>query len=134
MPTSFEVSTILPVKPERLYKAWLDSTEHGEFTGSPAEIVPKVGGEFTAWDGYIQGVNLELAPYRRILQSWRAEDFPPDASDSRLEVLLDVVPDGTRLTLIHSNLPEGQAEEFKQGWIDFYFTPMKAYFTKDNPE
>ena len=115
---------------ERIYKAWLDSTEHGDFTGSPAEIDPKIGGSFSAWDGYIEGVTLELAPYHRILQSWRADDFPPEASDSRLEVLLEVVPEGTRLTLVHSNIPDGQAAEFKQGWEDFYFTPMKAYFTE----
>jgi uncharacterized protein YndB with AHSA1/START domain len=128
MSDSFQLSTILPAGPERIYTAWLDSSEHSQFTGGVAEISPVVSGIFSAWDGYIKGVTLELTPYSRILQSWRAEDFPPEAEDSQLEVRLEEVPGGTRLTLIHSNLPDGQTEEFKQGWLDFYFTPMKAYF------
>jgi uncharacterized protein YndB with AHSA1/START domain len=132
MSESFQVSTILTAGSERIYKAWLDSSEHSQFTGGAAEISPVVGGIFTAWDGYIKGVTLELTPYSRILQSWRADDFPPESEDSQLEVILEEVPGGTRLTLAHSNLPDGQAEEFKQGWLDFYFTPMNAYFSKEN--
>jgi activator of HSP90 ATPase len=45
-----------------------------------------------------------------------------------VEILLERMKDGTRLTLRHSNIPEGQAESYKQGWEDFYFKPMKEYF------
>jgi uncharacterized protein YndB with AHSA1/START domain len=130
MSGSFQVSTILPADPERIYKAWLDSSEHGQFTGGKAEINPIAGGIFTAWDGYIKGITLELVPFSRILQAWRAEDFPVEAEDSLLEIRLEEVPGGTRLTLNHSNVPDEQVEEFKQGWLDFYFTPMNAYFSK----
>jgi uncharacterized protein YndB with AHSA1/START domain len=130
MSESFSVSTILPASPERIYKAWLDSTEHGLFSGGLAEISPEVGGAFTAWDGYIKGVTLELTPFSRILQSWRAEDFPEGAEDSQIEVILEEVHGGTRLTLVHSNIPDGQAADFKQGWLDYYFTPMNAYFSE----
>jgi activator of HSP90 ATPase len=34
----------------------------------------------------------------------------------------------TKVTLIHSNIPEGQADGYKQGWEDFYFKPMREYF------
>jgi uncharacterized protein YndB with AHSA1/START domain len=130
VPESIEVSTNLPADPESIYKAWLDSNLHSQFTGSPAEINPQVGGIFSAWDGYIRGVTLELTPYSRILQSWRADDFPNEAGDSELEIRLEEIPGGTLLTLTHINLPDGQGEEFRQGWLDFYFTPMLAYFSR----
>ncbi len=129
MPETIEVSTILPVAPDVIYKAWLDSAQHSLFTGSPAEINPIPGGLFTAWDGYISGVTLEMTPFKRILQSWRAEDFPEDAANSELEIRLEAIPDGTYLTLTHTDLPDGQGEEFKQGWLDYYFAPMHAYFS-----
>jgi activator of HSP90 ATPase len=44
--------------------------------------------------------------------------------------MLDENPNGTKITLTHTNLPEGQGESYKQGWDDFYFTPMRAYFSK----
>ena len=130
MPTeSLEVSHVLPVRPERIYNAWLDSEEHGRFTGGAATVDATVGGAFTAWDGYIEGRTLVLEPHRRIVQSWRSTDFPPGAADSKLEVLLEEAPGGTRLTLRHSNIPEGQGASYEEGWAEHYFEPMSRYFS-----
>jgi uncharacterized protein YndB with AHSA1/START domain len=128
MTESFEITIVLPVSPQRLYAAWLDSDEHTAMTGGVAEIDPRVGGRHIAWDGYITGVNLELEPDRRIVQTWRAADFPADAPPSRLEVVLDRVEQGTRLTLRHSGLPDGYGDRYRDGWTDNYFEPMKEYF------
>ena len=129
MVETIELSTILPVSPEKLYRAWLDSAEHSAFTGGAAIIEPQVGGAFSAWDGYIQGLTLVLEPFRRIVQTWRSSDFPESSGDSRLEVLLDEVEAGTKLTLIHSEIPDGQGEEYRQGWVENYFDPMEEYFS-----
>jgi activator of HSP90 ATPase len=130
MESYFTLSVELPGDPERLYKAWLSSREHSAFTGSVAKITARKGGRFTAWDGYISGMTLELEPYRRIVQAWRTTDFPEDAADSQLEIIIEPVEGGTKLTLIHSNLPNGSSEEYRQGWQDSYFAPMKAYFAQ----
>lgn len=97
-------------------------------TGSLASVDGRVGGEFSAWDGYIFGKTLELTPDRRIVQTWRTTEFPEEASDSHLEILLEEVAEGTRLTLIHRNMPQDQVDSYRQGWEDFYFKPMKEYF------
>jgi activator of HSP90 ATPase len=133
MKKSNEISVILPASPEAVYKTWLDSRGHSEMTGSPAEITDAVHGRFTAWDGYISGSNLELKPFEKIIQSWRTTDFPDGAQDSRLEIALSKSGSGTKLILKHSNLPEGREDEFKQGWKDYYFEPMKAYFKSKKP-
>jgi activator of HSP90 ATPase len=132
MPESIHVSTFLPgVSPERVYRAWLDSAEHGAFSGGRAEIQADVGGRFTAWDGYIQGTTLELEPPRRILQSWRTTDFPADSPDSSLEILFEQVEGGTQVRLSHNNIPDGQGEDYRQGWEDYYFAPMQEHFSAD---
>jgi activator of HSP90 ATPase len=123
------LSVDFPVTSCRIYEAWLDSQAHGQFTGSAAEIDARVGGEFTAWDGYISGQTLALEPCRRILQSWRTTEFPPEAPDSLLEVLIDEVNQGARLTLRHTLIPDGQADQYREGWEDFYFKPMLEFFT-----
>jgi activator of HSP90 ATPase len=127
---SFEMSTILPVDPDRLYHAWLNSGEHSRFTGSPAEIEPIVGGKFQAWDGYIFGKTIQLEHMQRIVQSWRTTEFPEESPDSRLEIRFEAVDGGTKITLIHTDIPEGQGEDYKKGWEDFYFTPMRAYYNE----
>jgi activator of HSP90 ATPase len=96
-------------------------------TGGAAEASAEVGGEFTAWDGYIWGKNLELEPGKRILQSWRTQDFETSDADSKLEIVLEAVPQGTKLTLKHTNIPDA-GTGYKDGWVEYYFEPMKAYF------
>ncbi len=130
MNNRFTISTIIPATPEKIYKAWLSSAGHSAMTGSKAHVVARVGGAFTAWDGYITGRTSALEPYTRIVQDWRTSEFPEDAPDSEIEIRLMPVEGGTRLTLTPRNIPEGQADDYRSGWDESYFQPMKAYFKK----
>ena len=130
MKNGFTISDIIPAKASEIYEAWLSSEGHSAMTGSAAQVDGKVGGKFTAWDGYISGTTLDLKPGQRIVQAWRTSEFPDDAPDSRVEILLEEVEAGTKLTFIHSDMPNGQAESYRQGWHDFYYKPMKEYFSK----
>jgi len=125
-----KVSAVIPAPPKAVYDAWLSGKEHSAMTGSAAKGTAKVGSEFTAWEGYISGKNLELKSPSRILQSWRTTEFQADAPDSRLEVLLEEAKGGTKVTLVHTDIPQGQAASYRQGWIEYYFEPMKEYFTR----
>jgi len=42
--------------------------------------------------------------------------------------LLEEMPEGTKITLIHRDMPEDQVDSYRQGWKDFYFKPFKEYF------
>ncbi|HLF80485.1 MAG TPA: SRPBCC domain-containing protein [Anaerolineales bacterium] len=127
MALQFEMSAVIPASAAELYEAWLDSAGHSAMTGGAAETSAEPGGRFTAWDGYIQGRNLELEPPRRIVQSWRTAEFEQSEPDSRLEVLFEPAEGGTRLTIRHTNLP-AHGGQYEQGWVDNYFEPMKRYF------
>ena len=111
-----------------IYTTWLNSEGHTKMTGGEATVSDKIGAGFTAWDGYIEGKNIVLEPYKRILQSWRTSQFEENEKDSQIEILLVEDNKQTELTLIHSNVPDS-GEHYKKGWDDHYFQPMKAYFT-----
>ena len=96
-------------------------------TGSLARTSAVVGEAFEAWDGYIQGKNLELEPSTRILQLWRTSEFEDSDKDSLLEILFESEANGTMVTIRHSGLPD-HGMQYQQGWIDAYFNPMKEYF------
>ena len=130
MKNGFTMSAVIPATASEIYSAWMSSDGHTAMTGSPANVDGKVGGKFTAWDGYIFGSTLELEPDRRIVQAWRTSEFPDDALDSHLEILFEEVAEGTEVTLTHSDMPEDQVHSYRQGWEDFYFKPMKEYFGK----
>jgi activator of HSP90 ATPase len=128
MTDSFSVSHVLPATPEQIYEAWLDTDDHSEMTGAPATCDPKVGGAFTAWEGYIEGTNVALEPFSRIVQRWRTLEFPVEAPDSLVEIVLEASNGGTIMTINHSEIPEGQGDSYKVGWGDHYFGPMSAHF------
>jgi activator of HSP90 ATPase len=130
MKNGFTMSAVIPATASEIYSAWMSSDGHTAMTGSPANVDGKVGGKFTAWDGYIFGSTLELEPDQRIVQAWRTSEFPDDALDSHLEILFEEVAAGTEVTLTHSDMPEDQVHSYRQGWEDFYFKPMKEYFSK----
>jgi len=116
-----------------LYDAWLNSKKHEAFTGGgAASFKNSTNSKFSAWDGYIEGEILELEKGKRILHSWRTTEFPESAENSLLELVLEDNKPGCKLTINHWNIPEGQGNEYKQGWIDFYFKPMKKYFNKNH--
>ena len=127
---SFTINQVFPVKAKKLFKAWLSSKMHGQMTGSKAEIEPVVDGKFDIWDGYITGNTIQLVQDEKIVQKWRTTEFPKGAPDSLLTLEFKAHEKGTDLILTHSEIPDGQGDQYKQGWIDYYFEPMKDYFAR----
>ncbi|MGO9785979.1 MAG: SRPBCC domain-containing protein [Stellaceae bacterium] len=129
MSFEFTVSDVIPASPQAIYNAWLDAKGHTAMTGGKAaQCSAEPGGTFTVWDGYITGRNLQLEPYWRIVQSWRTTKFTAADSDSQIEVVLEPVPGGTRVSVHHGNVPDGHTSYRDGGWQRSYFEPMKLYF------
>ncbi len=127
---SFTVTTTLPATPEDIFNAWLSSDGHSKMTGSQAEVQSESEGSFSAWDGYIWGRTIEKERPLHIVQTWQTSEFPEDSPDSRIEILLEKDSAGTKISLSHTDIPDDQGENYKQGWDDFDFTPMRTYFSK----
>src|SRR5262245_43938174 len=122
--------TLIPAPPKKVYEAIANARLQAEVTGAKTTGAARVGGRFTAWDGYITGVHRTLTLGRRIVQDWQTAEWPADAGPSRLELTFKAVKSGTELQMIHSNVPAEQAESYRQGWIDHYWTPLQNYFTR----
>lgn len=129
MAIDFEVSAIIPASPEEVYDAWLDSARHAAMTGGTAEVNNREAESFYAWDEYISGKNKDLHRPDKIVQFWRTVEFAETEPDSLLEINLRAVDGGTEIVLRHSNLP-AHGEQYRSGWVENYFNPMKEYFSK----
>jgi activator of HSP90 ATPase len=115
--------------PNEIYETLMDSQKHAELAGAEARISKKVGGKFSIYDGEIEGVNLELVPDKRIVQSWRYSDWP-EGHYSKATFLLEENQGGTKLTFTQSEVPEDKYEDVSQGWHDYYWQPMKDLLEK----
>ncbi len=110
--------------PHEVYEALMDSSKHSEFTGAKAVISRELGGKFTAYDGDLEDVNLDLVPDKKIIQSWRSSDWP-EGHYSRVTFWLKEAPNGTQLSFTQTGVPEEHYEDISGGWRDYYWAPMK---------
>jgi activator of HSP90 ATPase len=127
--TTIKQTQVIPgVKPQQVYDALVDPRRHAEFTGAKATGQAKPGAKFTAWDGYITGKHLVLEPGKRLIQEWLTTDWPAGAAPSQLEWTFVSKGDSTEVTLTQTDVPADQASLYSQGWIDYYWDPLKLYF------
>ncbi len=131
---AIRVSSMVPTAPTTLYLAWLNAEQHSAMTGGTAKIDSQVGGNFTTWNGYISGKLVILDLGRRLVMSWRTTDFPREASDSRVEIHLEALGGSTRVTVLHTDIPEGLSEKCRETWNEKYFGPMRTFFSKYLPD
>jgi uncharacterized protein YndB with AHSA1/START domain len=130
MSKTIRQSVTFKATPHQVYEALMDSRKHAKFTGDTASISRKVGGKIMAYGGYITGTNVELVPDEKIVQTWHAADWP-EGHESRATFSLKPIKGGARLTFTHTGVPDDQYESIKQGWIEHYWTPMKAMLNRD---
>ncbi len=122
-------SVTFKASPHEVYEAIMDSKKHSEFTGSLVHMSRNVGGEFSVYGGDIQGVNLELVPDQKIVQSWRYSDWP-EGHYSKATLSLNEASGGTILIFIQTGVPEKSYDDINQGWQDYYWGPMKEMLEK----
>jgi uncharacterized protein YndB with AHSA1/START domain len=119
-----------PASPGVVWAYLVDPAKHAAFTGGKATGAAEVGAAFTAWDGYILGTHEELVPGERIVQSWSTTEWPEGAPPSRLEITLTPIRGGTRLTMLHSDVPTAQAAAYNEGWTQHYWEPLAAFLAR----
>ena len=119
----------LKAAPHEVYEILMDQKKHAKLVGSEASISRKSGGKFVIYGGDVEGKNLELVPDQKIVQTWRYNDWPA-GHYSMITFQLAPTANGARLTFTQTDIPEDKYEDIKQGWIDYYWTPLKQLFAK----
>jgi uncharacterized protein YndB with AHSA1/START domain len=131
--TSLTLSRVLKAPPEEVWELWTDPEKISQwhrpntkdFT-TEAEADAKVGGEYRIAMKSAEGTHTafgkfkELTPPRKLVYSWQWEsDSPAEASEvSEVTVLLEPVPEGTKLTLVHDRLSGPQSvKAHADGWL-----------------
>ncbi|HMD32354.1 MAG TPA: SRPBCC domain-containing protein [Candidatus Acidoferrales bacterium] len=130
MTKAIQQSTKFNATPQALYEMYMDSKQHSAATGGSARLSRKPGGEFTAWNGMLRGKNLLLVPNRMIVQAWRSCNFPSSAPDSILILSFTKEGSGTRVDLVHVNVPPQDYKGVSKGWPTYYWKPWKRHLAK----
>jgi activator of HSP90 ATPase len=67
---------------------------------------------------------------KSVVQEWATTDWGDGYPASKLRLIFKAVPEGTEITLNQTGVPNAQVSEFEQGWLDFYWNPLRTYFKK----
>jgi len=102
-------TVVFKTTPHEVYEALMDSKKHAAFSSGAAKISRAIGGEMMAYDDYITGKNIELIPDKKIVQDWRAVDWP-EGYFSRVTFELTPVPEGTRLDFTNTESRKGKKQ------------------------
>ena len=109
----------------------MDSRKHSKLTETKMKISREIGGKFADDDGYITGINVELIPDKKIVQSWRAsEENWPKNHFSTLTINLKEEKEETKLEFTQEGVPEEYFESISKGWHEYYWNPLKLFLEK----
>lgn len=121
--TSLHQEIEFAAPPEKVYSTLTDAAQFQSMTGAPAEIDARAGGALSLFGGMITGHILELVPNQRMVQAWRAGNWPAGMfSIARF----DFTPSGagTKLVFDHSGIGEDMKPHLEAGWHKMYWEPL----------
>ena len=124
MARTIKQTVMFRASPHEIFEALMDTKLHAKFTGAGASISRKVGGRFSAHDGYIEGTNVQLVKDNKIVQKWRGNDWPK-GHYSTATFTLEKTKDGTKLKFTQTGVPDKFHTDISHGWHEFYWQPMK---------
>jgi uncharacterized protein YndB with AHSA1/START domain len=100
-----------------------------------AESDPRVGGRYRvrfrlldSTEHESSGEFLEIVRPERVVFSWRWLGGEPDPGESRVEITLKAVPEGTELTFVHSQLHDEESRLSHEGGWTGALNKLQARF------
>lgn len=109
----------MPLPADRVWRAFAETAERSQWEADPFEIEARPGGRVCwalpgmACEGRVE----EVVPERRLVHTERSGPH----AETRVSVTLEPVRGGTRVTIVHDGMGEGEAGELaaaatSQGW------------------
>lgn len=115
------------IVPNVLYETFLDSNRMSAISGGPAKVENKVNGEFSLFDGTVQGTIVELVPGSKIVQKWRFKSWP-EKHYSQVTYQFEAKGEKTLLTLSQTGIPASDFERTRSGWESYFWQRIRGLF------
>jgi len=123
MATIKQTALIRGATPHDVYETLMDGEQHGALSGQPTTVSRRVGGAFKVGHD-LEGKQLALTADKRIVQTWRANNWPKGVY-SKATFALAKAPGGTRITFTQTGVPSEFLKEITSGWKVYYWRPLR---------
>src|SRR3972149_5421089 len=101
----------------RVWQAFVDPKIIDSWGGGPAKMDDQVGTKFSLWGEDIYGTNTEVIPEKKLVQDWYGGDWD---KPSIVTFTFTDRGDETEIDLVHTDLPDGEEDNFADGWKSYY--------------
>jgi uncharacterized protein YndB with AHSA1/START domain len=120
------VEAVLPGAPEPIYELLTDGARFSRLVGRRGRGGSVEGAWFSLLGDRLEGRQIELVQYERVVQAWRFADWPPGVY-SIVRFTLQPEPTGTRVVVDHGGYPAEFHELLVRSWRSLYFVPMAQH-------
>jgi len=107
---------------EKVWQALVNPKQIVQWGAGPVKMDDRVGSKFSLWGGDIYGTNKKVIKGKQLVQDWYGGDWK---QPSKLTITLKRKKEGTKVDLLHKDLPDDEAAGFSDGWDAYYFGPIK---------
>ncbi len=115
---------IIAAPPKDVWRALTDPNEIRKWTGASALFPVEVGAKYALWNGEITGKIVEVDPNRRLVQTWKPQDWTIENS----VVTFTLTPHGkfgTQVDLYHENVEGKDYSGTNESWDLYYLGAIK---------
>jgi activator of HSP90 ATPase len=123
-----QTAVIKNATPADIYGTLMSGKKHGALSGQPAKVSTRVGGKWNVGHD-LEGKNVKLTKDKRIVQTWRANNWPK-GKYSKATFALSKVAGGTKITFTQTGVPSEAYTEISSGWKAYYWQPLQKTFAK----
>eukprot|EP01100_Stratorugosa_tubuloviscum_P015864 TRINITY_DN958_c0_g2_i3.p1 TRINITY_DN958_c0_g2~~TRINITY_DN958_c0_g2_i3.p1 ORF type:complete len:274 (-),score=125.45 TRINITY_DN958_c0_g2_i3:108-929(-) len=110
--------------PHEIYELLLDSVKMTKYARAKCEVGRGVGSEFEFYDATIRGRNVELVTDAKIVQKWRAQDWP-QWHFSTVTIEMKRVTGGTELNFLQIAIPFDKFRLVSETWEKNFWRKMQ---------
>lgn len=123
------MSVTIKASPAEVFSTLVEARKILDWSGQKGRVASRVGGKVALFDGWVKGVVLDCKDKRTLAYTWLTADWPEETKPSVVRYKLAAAKNGTKLTLVHSELPSRKEMlSHKSGWTEFFFDPLRNYF------
>lgn len=128
MKTIRQTATIRGATPHDIYETIMDSRKHTKLSQQPTTVSRRVGGAFKVGHD-LEGEHLALTKDRKIVQTWRANNWPK-GTYSKATFALARAAGGTKVTFTQTGVPDEFYGEISEGWRRYYWDPLRKQYAR----
>jgi uncharacterized protein YndB with AHSA1/START domain len=117
---------LINASPAQVWQALTEDVVIQKWSAAAAAFVPQAGMDYSLLDGTIVGKIVEVVPNKKLVQTWKPNDWTID--NSVVTFTLTPVGKKTRVDLLHENVEEFDYEGTSEGWDIYYLGAIQRMF------